>query len=143
MTPPTVMTNAEIGVRDWLKAQPAVAAAVGNRIFLGVPPELARAGEGGYPLIGIHRLYSLVERYLPVDVAVLQLDCWGPMKSQRSAYTAASAAAAALWSLTPNTPLGADMVAKGVTDITSQWFPDPISDRPRYIVTATVLVVAT
>ena len=43
--------------------------------------------------------------------------------------------------MVPNTPLAADVTAKGVYDLTAQWAPDPVMDRPRYIVTATVALV--
>jgi hypothetical protein len=138
---PVVVVNAEAAVRDWLLTRPAVTAIVQNAIFIGVPAEISRR-EGAYPLVGVHRLFSTVGAYLPVDDAALQLDCWGPMKSQKAASAAASAIASELWSLVPNTALTADVVAKGVHDLATVWGPDPVSDRPRYIVTATVTLLA-
>ena len=63
------------------------------------------------------------------------------MKSQRKAQAAAQAVFDALYNMVPGTPLGPDVTAKGSYDLTAQWAPDPVMDRPRYTVTATVALV--
>jgi hypothetical protein len=39
--------------------------------------------------------------------------------------------------------LNDEVLVKGIYNIGAAWLPDPVSDRPRYVITATVQAVNT
>jgi hypothetical protein len=81
----------------------------------------------------------------PDEACLVQFDVWGPALSVGQARRTAASLAAEL-------ATALDAVARYVTDDailhgalveSSRWLPDEESDRPRYIVEATVTVTAT
>jgi hypothetical protein len=142
MSPVAVAVDAEGAVRDWLKAEPGVVAVVGAAgVWLGRIPE----GVVSYPLVVVTNVGGFVDPYLPVDTALLQMDCWGANNRDIAGSGAAARAVAnAVWNLAADTVLRAGVVALGASVETRPfWSPDPVSGRARHIVSASFALKAT
>jgi hypothetical protein len=69
------MPDVEGGVRTFLRANAGVAAIVGQRVFFGVPKG---ATEATFPLVTVSRVGGGDDfSDVPIDVALVQIDCWG------------------------------------------------------------------
>lgn len=128
----------EGGLRDYLRAHGDVVAAVGTRIFFGVPDTPT------FPLVTVQRVGGgddLSEA--PIDQALVQFDVWGELDAnghgkKADADTVRRAVRQALHDIRGATALNASTVAYGATVTDDRWLPDPNNDRPRYSVTALV-----
>lgn len=98
--------DAETAAKAWARADAAIAAIVGARVFLGVNhaapfPQLVAERAGGGP----HTSQA------PLDDALIQFSCWAT--SRRAAATLAYTVMGAAASMTAPTPMGVDAVGKG------------------------------
>lgn len=141
----TAFPDTEGAVRAWLRSAPDVSALVGQRVFFGVPKG---ATEATFPLVVVQRVGGGDDpSEAPVDIALVQLDCWGGIddsgngrKAQATALVnAVRSAAADLRS--PITPIP-NVVLHGVNVESVVWLPDADNDRPRYVVTAEVTAIS-
>lgn len=123
--------DAETAAKAWARADPAIAAVVGARVFLGVNhaapfPQLVAERAGGGPQAS----------QAPLDDARIQFSCWATSRRAAAAlaYTVMGSAA----SMTTSTPMGAEAVGKGARTVlgplylTSQ--ADEKAGRYRYVV---------
>lgn len=122
----------EAGLRTWLKLQPAIIAAVGSKVFFGIPdprnpsfPLIAISRVGGGPQLG----------EAPLDDAIIQFDCWGSNKG--SACQVSLALIGVLDELESN-QMGSDAFGYGVNVESSVGIPDSGSKTYRYSVTGIV-----
>lgn len=120
-----VLPDAEQLAVDWLKAHTDIDALVGNKIFTALPKDPT------YPCLVIRRLGGVPAIREHLDRARLQIDAWGRTKYE--ARQAAAAAQAALHEMPPATHTQG-VVTAVEDDLGLTWSPDPVTDRPRYIV---------
>jgi hypothetical protein len=137
--------DTEGAIRTWLRAQPAVTALVGQRVFFGIPKG---ATEATFPLISVQLVSTVPDpSEAPIDRALLQIDCWGSLDASGNGQKAAATALvntvrALLHSITQPTPMGTVTVfGCNVESVT--WLPDPTNDRPRYSLSAEVTAIRT
>lgn len=122
--------DVEAGVRDYLRASTAVQAIQANRCWFGIPDRVE------YPMTVVSRVGGGADlSEVPIDQALLQLDCRADTKAD--AFELTSAVCAELEAIRTATPLNDQVVAYGVGIESVIWLPDP-SDKPRYVVTAAV-----
>lgn len=138
------LPDVEGGIRAWLRADPGVAALVGNRVFFEVPRHgttfplvtVARAGGGSDP------------SDVPIDRAVLRINVWGDMTAAGTPNKAGCTAVmnavwAALLRIRSRTTVVAGTDVFGVSVNTVLWLPDPPpEERPRYSLTVFVTAIA-
>lgn len=130
--------NPEAAVRDWLKTQPALVAAVGNdaRHIDVEPPE----GDVPYSYLVVFRAGGAPRRsWISADRSLLQFDCWGNSRSGHSRGAAQRLQERLVASLTSMTGarLTDVMRADRVEVLSVGYLPDPDGSE-RYVVTAMV-----
>ncbi len=141
-----LFTDPEAAAKTWLKTHPlltdpaiegyTLASGTAARIFFGIP-----TGSPAYPLVVIRRVGGGPARgQAPVDLAMLQLDCWGGSKAVAADVARRCVQA---WQTAENVHLDPDTLLCGATVESVIWLPDPDDDRPRYVVTVQVTVMAT
>lgn len=129
--------------RDALKADSGVSAIVGNRVFFGIPK---RAGEATYPMITVFRVGGGQDSSeVPLDDALVQVDCWGSFDAQGNGLKAqctalVNAVRSSLEAMGTVTRIAG--VELGVNVESVLWLPDPDNARPRYSITAEVAAIA-
>jgi hypothetical protein len=123
----------EGAMRTWLQAQTEMTVLIADRDFFGYPessktqtPLIVMQRIGGGPLPG----------EAPIDLALLQFDCWGGVRNKAQANQVALALIGVLASMTAQQLSGAFVYGCSVGS--SIWSPDPESDQARYVVTASV-----
>jgi hypothetical protein len=123
----------EGAVRTALRADTAVAALVGTRVLFGVPSNAT------WPLIVVRRVGGgddLGEA--PIDLPLLQIDCWGAERNKAQARAVADAVRDWCRSIRRATDLNTEVTAYGINVESDLWAPDD-TDRPRYVLTASVM----
>lgn len=130
-------------VRDALKLDSGVTAIAGNRVFFGIP---RRAVEATFPLVTVARVGGGADRSeVPLDVALVQIDCWG---SLNTAGDGLKASCTALVNAVRSSLEAMGTVARiagvelGVNVESVLWLPDPENARPRYSITAEVAAIS-
>jgi hypothetical protein len=133
--------DVEGAVRTRLRGQTPA----GNRVFFGIPKD---ARDESWPLIVVSRVGGGADQSdAPVDVALIQLDCWGTLSAEgigdkAGATALVNSARAALEAMGTDQPIVAGTQLHGANVESVLWLPDPDNDRPRYVVTAEVTAVA-
>lgn len=132
-------------MKTYLAADTDVLAACTGRVYFAIPAEPT------FPLVVVRRVGGGEDPGddAPIDNAVLALDCWGNVRDKMSAYTTKVAVRRALFKIRSRVVLRAP--ATGVEGVDAFgasvdgdiWAPDPADDRSRYIVTCTVMAMAT
>jgi hypothetical protein len=112
--------DVDLAVRAWL------------RDVLNVPVFFGVNNDGTFPQIVVMRIAG------PDDAVRYQFDVWGGTKDQ-----AAAAAADLASELSRCRHDTADVRLHGASWATTRWFPDPDTDRPRYVVEAVIAATAT
>ena len=120
-------------MRTWLRTRTTLTALVGDRVFFGIPAGIT------YPMIAISRVGGGPMRAGPLDAPRLSFAVWGNTK--KDAADVVKALVAVLHEMEMDR-LDPSSVGEGAEGITVLWLPDPNDDRPRYIVDATVTVLA-
>lgn len=116
---PYTAVDVESAVRQWTRDE-------GFTAFFGAN------NNGSFPQIVIHRVAG------PDDDCLIEWTVWGGTKQE-----AADTEAALRTSLSGLSNYVHDGIRlHGASDPTSRWLPDPDSDRPRYIVEASVTATA-
>lgn len=130
--------------RDHLKADGAVAAIVGTRVFFGIPK---RNVEATFPLITVARAGGGQDpgSDAPLDESLLQIDCWGKLDASGNGLKAActalvNAVRSSLEAMGTETRIAGHEVGTNIESVL--WLPDPDNNRPRYSITAAVAVIA-
>lgn len=127
------MSDIEGGVRDHLREDTAVAALVGTRVFFGVPENAT------WPLITVQRVGGGDDSGdAPLDQPLVQIACWGAMRNKSQARAVADAVRAWARSIRRATDLNTEVTAYGAVVESDLWAPDD-TDRPRYVITASVM----
>jgi len=121
------------GLRDWLRAAPAVVALVGTRTYLGALPL-----GSPLPALVVSRVGGGMDGYT-YDAAMIQVEAWAASGSQ--AETLITTAVTVLGSQLP-TVLSPSAQLMGARLNALLWYPDPDTDIPRYIATVDVDVRA-
>lgn len=138
------LPDVEGAVRTLLRADAALVAVVGQRVFFGVPKG---AVEATFPLITVSRVGGGDDAGdAPLDVAMVQLDCWGGIDGSGNGRKAEATALVNTLRSTLRAVNGTQVgtvTLFGVNVESVVWLPDPNSDRPRYVVTAEVAAIVT
>lgn len=140
------MPDIEGALRTWLRAQPAVTAIVGQRVFFGVPKA---ATEASFPMLTVQLVAGADEESdAPVDRSTVQVDVWGSLdesgNGRKAECTALmNAVRAAFRDVRGRTPLTAAVAAFGLNVVGRLWLPDQDNDRPRYVLSVEVTSIAT
>lgn len=140
------MPDVEGGVRTFLRANAGVSAIVGTHVFFGVP---RKATEDTFPLVIVQRVGGGDDpSEVPIDVALVQIDCWGGIDDSGNGKKAEAASLLnavrnAFFAIRGRTALSPTVDAAGITVQSVVWLPDPANDRPRYSVTAEVTAIST
>jgi hypothetical protein len=122
----------EAGLKDWLKLQPAIIAAVGNKVFFGIP----NPRNPPFPLIALGRIGGGPQLAdAPLDDGVLQIDCWAETKG--GAFQVCQALLEVLEDM-ESVSLGVTVFGYGTHVESVIGIPDSGSKTYRYSVTATV-----
>lgn len=136
-----VLPDLEGGLRTWLRAQAALSAIVGQRVFFGIPK---KATETTFPLLVVSRVGGALDpSEAPVDRPLLQIDVWGSLDASGNGKKAETTALvntlrSLLAAVRGRTALSADVDAFGFDEQSCVWLPDPDNDRPRYALTVEV-----
>lgn len=141
--PTDTLPDTEGALVTWLKGRSAVSAIVGARVFFGVPKG---ATEASYPMLVVFRVGGTDDvSDVPIDNALVQIDCWGSFGAsgfgKKAECTALkNAVRAELKALTQagSTTIAPGVDAHGMTVESDLWAPDPADDRPRYSLTVAV-----
>lgn len=129
--------------RDHLKATAAVSAIVGSRVFFGIPK---KAIETTFPLVVVARVGGGQDPgEAPLDLPLLQIDCWGSLNSAGDGLKAActalvNAVRSSLEAMGTETRVAGHEVGVNVESVL--WLPDPDNQRPRYSITAEVAAIS-
>lgn len=122
--------NTELAVRDWLRARPDVTDLLEstNRVDLEPHTDL--------PCVVVYRAGGTTDPYLPLDRAILGVDCWGTTRSRMAAMNLSVAVSTALTNLASEN-LNDDVF--GLTALVESvlYAPSP-EGRHRYAVTTVV-----
>ncbi|HYJ33833.1 MAG TPA: DUF3168 domain-containing protein [Candidatus Binatia bacterium] len=136
MTLPRVYVDAEDVVKSWLLTT-SVAPLVSNKIYMAMPkgtplPSVILSRVGGSPQAGSD---------VPADEARISFDIYASQRPQAKAITAAlvSEIESLAYLDAVVTPVGRLDAAEVINVL---WLPDPVSDTPRYIVDARMVVRA-
>lgn len=132
--------DVEGGVRAYLRADADVQAALGGsqRVFFGIPRSPT------WPLAVVARVGGGSDSSdVPIDVALVQVDCWGvidtngyPLKA--GAWALVNAVRSALERIRERVHVSDSCDLHGAQVTSIVWLPDPDNDRPRYSLTAEV-----
>ena len=138
------LPDVEGGIRDYLRAHPDVSALIGTRAFFGIPDSPT------WPLVVVRRVGGSEDSSeAAIDVAVIQIDCWGrlfndtdPSKSAHGDKAQADrlrrAVRKALWQIRGATAANTSTVLYGAVVESDPFLPDRDNDRPRYALTVRV-----
>lgn len=139
MTQTKTFPDTEGAVRTWLKTKTEITSKVGTRVFFGYPE-----GTPATPLIVLARVGGAPQRSeAPVDVALLQFDCWGTGRNKAQATDVMLALVGVLESMQAGVTLDSTTRGFGSAVESSPWLPEPTSDQARYVVTAVVTAIKT
>jgi len=131
--------DVEGGLRTWLRADAALVALVGNRVFFGVP---RAAVDSTFPLVTIQRVGGGQDpSEVPIDLALIQVDAWGTAADKGGkavAWAVVNALRSRLETMRDRTTLDTGIDAFGAEVVGVVWAPDPADDRPRYTLTVEV-----
>lgn len=125
-------------VRTYLRADAGVTGLVGQRVFFGIPKE---AKERTFPLVVVSRAGGgQAPGEAPLDVAIIQVDCWGSIDERTGNGIKATATALVNTVRAAFEAVGTDATAvlAGANVESVLWLPDQDNDRPRYVLTAEV-----
>lgn len=142
MADPEVFPDVEGALRTWLRAQPEVAARYGTRVFFGIPDSPT------WPLLVVGRVGGGEDvSEAPLDLPMVQLDCWGRLDTAGHGDKASCAAdknavRSALSRIRAVTELADGEVAFGAEVVSDLWSPDPDDKRPRYVLTVRLAAIA-
>jgi len=129
----------EGGMRTWLRADVALTALVGNRVFFGVP---RGAVDATFPLVTIQRVGGGQDSSeVPIDLALIQVDAWGTVADKGGkavAWAVVNALRSRLETMRDRTALATGIDAFGAEVVGVVWAPDSADDRPRYTLTVEV-----
>lgn len=136
MTLPRVYADAEDVAKNWVLGT-SVAPLVNGKIFMAMPkgsplPSVVLSRVGGSPPAGSD---------VNDDLARISFIIWAAQRAQAKAITAAliSEIESLAYTGAVDTPAGRLDAAQVVNVL---WLPDPVSDTPRYIVDARMVVRA-
>ena len=135
--------DVEGGVRAYLRADAGVAALAGQRGYFGIPRQSAT-----FPLWTVQRVGGgpIAGEEAPVDVALVQVDCWGRLGEQggskAEAWALATAVMGAFSAIRSRTVLTTGTSALDATVQALLWAPDPDTDQPRYTMTVEIVALA-
>lgn len=135
------LPDTEGAVRTYLRSHADVAAAVGSRVFFGVPVSPT------WPLVVVSRVGSFDSAGdTPADEALVQADCWGSLRddtlhspNKAEANAVRLAVRQAFYDL--RQPVDVELAAGNVVRLAGStvqsdpYLPDPTTGRPRYPVT--------
>lgn len=127
--------NVRAALRTYLRADTAVSAVVGNRVFYGVPHKAPT-----FPLVTLPGQVGGGQDpgEAPIDRPLHQLDLWAAIPDGLDVlYTLESAVRDALDALRGATTIGS-VVLYGATIAGAVDLPDPADDRPRRILTVDI-----
>jgi hypothetical protein len=128
--------DVEGGIRDHLRADAGVSAIVGTRVLFGVP------SNAEFPLVTVQRVGGGDDpSEAPIDLALVQIDCWGAERNKSQARALADAVREWARSIRRATDLNEEVTAYGAVVESDLWAPDA-TDRPRYSITAQVMARA-
>jgi hypothetical protein len=129
----------EGAMRDYLRADTAVNALIGNRQFFAVPATPT------YPLLTVSRVGGGqdADTDAPIDVALVSIDIWGELDAngygdKAGALAVVNAVRSALEAISGRTTLTNGVTGHGAEVVGVAWAPDPDNGRPHYAVTAEV-----
>lgn len=126
-------------VRDGLRADAGVTAIVGQRVFFGIPKE---AKDSTFPLVVVRRVGGgQADGEAPLDVAGIQIDCWGSIVRGNGVKSTATALVNAVRSWCESVGTDSTSTLAGANVESVLWLPDPDDDRPRYALTAEVSAI--
>lgn len=129
--------DVEGGIRDYLRANTAIAALVGTRVFFGIPATVQ------YPLITVQRVGGGDDTSeAPIDQALIQIDVWAAVGNKASATAVLNAVRDCLSGIRGRTTLKAGVTGFGAEVVSVIWAPEQGTDQPRYSVTAAVAAIA-
>jgi hypothetical protein len=126
--------DTEGALKTFLAADSPITALVSSRVFFGMP---TNAGDSDFPMITLQRVGGGEGAGdAPVDEALIQVDCWGPVRDKATAWSVVSAVRDRLTQrgdVALNASVRAGLVVQSVV-----WLPDPDNARARYSITAEV-----
>lgn len=123
--------DTDLVVREWLRTVTAVTTLVASgRIDMGTVADTAD------PSIAVTRVGGGDDASeAPVDVALIQIECWsGSSPSRTQAAAVKNAVRNALKTLRDAT-VGTTLLTGGAQVVSDLFVPDPANDRPRYVLT--------
>lgn len=130
-------------IRDALRADAGVSAITGARTFFGIP---RKADEATFPLNVVSRVGGSQDRSeVPLDVALVQIDCWGSLNAAGDGLKAqctaqVNAVRSCLEAMGTVTRVAGTEIGVNVESVL--WLPDPDNARPRYSITAEVAAIS-
>lgn len=125
--------DTEGACRTWLRTKTTLTAVVAQRIFFGVPDD---ASETDFPLITVQRLGGGGDASeAPLDVASLQIDCWGNLRGKAVVLALANAVRSEINELRTATAWDGTVTCLGATVENISFMVDPEDQRPRYSLT--------
>lgn len=128
------LPDVEGGIRDALRGDAGVSALVEGRVYFGVPNSVAT-----WPVVTVQRVGGGDDPgEAPIDLALVQIDCWGAERNKSQAWAVAAAVRSWAQSVRRATALNEEVTAYAVTVESVLWAPDG-ADRPRYSITALVM----
>jgi hypothetical protein len=131
-----LFVDVEGPIRTWIRAQGTPAS---GRAWFGTP----KGAIPTQPWITMHLVNDVPVPggQAPLSQALVQFDCYAPLKSDAAALGAAVVTAAE--SLLAGTLLDSTLRCEAATVRRRQWMPDPAQNLPRYSLDVEFLVCAT
>lgn len=125
------MVNTEKLVRDYLAADTGVAALVGTRVYTHLPASPT------FPLVVLSRFAGGSTVWGHLDEPRLQIEAWAEKGQRPACESVGEAVRSAMKSVNIRGSRTGGVVS-GTTENLYRWFPDPVTERPRYLLDVTV-----
>jgi hypothetical protein len=134
-----LFVDVEGPIRTWARAESHITALAGQRSWFGTP----KGAVPSSPWITMHLVNDVPvpDGQAPLSNALVQFDCYAPLKADAAALGVAVVTAAE--SLLAGTLLDSTLRCEAAFVRRRQWLPDPAQNLPRYSLDVEFLVCAT
>lgn len=129
----------EGAMRTYLRSLLAVTSLVSTRVFFGIPANTT------YPLITISQIAGAPDASAsPIYESTLSFDCWGLSASETGSKLSATAIKSVVEKVIDDlncTELNSSVTALWGNVVSTNWMPDPDTNRARYTITAVIAAI--
>lgn len=136
----TVVDSEQV-IRDWARAEANIYAAVSGRVFFATPQMYAKSAPPSWIVLSlISEVHE--DNDLGMQQTLVQLTCWGTTKKVAAQTATAVQQAGRQLEWGPPVAVDAAVIQSGSVS-QRRWFPDSVTNLPRYVVDLLFLIRGT